>query len=98
MDGRHALYEALDRAAVPTRDAKRRGGWLPGLVDMGWRNRLGGYEGFPLRIAVHPRGVIPGFGFGPASTKDPALADTCCALRQHPDPRGPSVGQPALGP
>jgi hypothetical protein len=99
LDGRHVLYEALDSSAVPTRDAKRRGGgWLPGLADIGWSNRLGWYEGFHLLIAVNPRGVITGFGFGPASTKDQALADTFFALRQHPDSRCPSVGQPALGP
>ena len=34
-------FEALDTTAVPTRDAKRRGrGWLPGLADIGWSNRL----------------------------------------------------------
>ena len=39
-------YEALDSSGIPTRDAKRRGaGWLPGWAAMGWRNRLGGYEG-----------------------------------------------------
>lgn len=56
-DGRHGLYEALDSSAMPTQDAKRRGaGWLPGLADLGWSNRLGWYEGFPLRMAVNPRG------------------------------------------
>jgi hypothetical protein len=97
--GRHVLYEALESSAVPPRDAKRRGagGW-PGLVDSGWRNRLGWYEGFHLPMAVNPPGVITGFGVGPASTKDQALADTCFALRQHPDSRCPSVGPPALGP
>ena len=35
-------YEALDSSGIPTRDAKRRGaGWLPGLADIGWSNRLG---------------------------------------------------------
>ena len=35
-------YEALDSAAVPTRDAKRRGaGWLAGQADLGWSHRLG---------------------------------------------------------
>src|ERR671922_2914451 len=47
------LYEALDSAGVPTRDAKRRGaGGLPGLADIGWRNPLGWYEGFHLLLAV----------------------------------------------
>ena len=55
-------YEALDSAGVPTRDAKRRGsGWLPGLADIGWSNRLGWYEGFHLLTAVTPVGVITGF-------------------------------------
>jgi hypothetical protein len=92
-------YEALDSSGVPTRDAKRRGtGWLPGLADIGWSNRLGWYEGFHLLIAVNPVGVITGFGFGPASSKDQSLAETFFALRRHPHPGLPSVGAPALGP
>jgi hypothetical protein len=48
-----APYEALDTAAVPTRDAKRRGGgWLAGLADIGWSNRLGWFEGLRLLLAV----------------------------------------------
>ena len=92
-------YEALDSSGVPTRDAKRRGaGWLPGLADSGWSNRLGWYEGFHLLIAVNPVGVITGFGFGPASSKGQPLAETFFALRRHPHPGLPSVGAPALGP
>jgi Transposase DDE domain len=99
LDGRHGLYEALDGSAVPTRDAKRRGaGWLPGLADIGWSNRLGWYEGFHLLMAVNPRGILTGFGVGPASAKDQPLAETFFALRQQPHPGYPSVGQPALGP
>jgi Transposase DDE domain len=99
VDGRHGLYEALDSTAVPTRDAKRRGaGWLPGLADIGWSNRLGWYEGFHLLMAVHPRGVITGFGFGPASAKDQPLAETFFALRPLPHPRCLGVGKPALAP
>lgn len=80
LDGRRGLYEALDTSAVPTRDAKRRGaGWLPGLADIGWSNRLGWDEGFPLRMAVNPRGIMTGFGVGPASAKDQPLADTFLA-------------------
>ena len=95
----HCVYEALDSAGVPTRDAKRRGaGWLPGLADIGWSNRLGWYEGFHLLIAVNPVGVIPGFGFAPASTQDQPLADTFFALRRQPLPQLPSVGAPARGP
>ena len=99
LDGRHALYEALDGTAVPTRDAKRRGaGWLPGLADIGWSNRLGWYEGFHLLMAVNPRGIITGFGVGPASAKDQPLAETFLALRRQSHPSYLSVGTPALGP
>ena len=92
-------YEALDSSGVPTRDAKRRGpGWLPGLADIGWSNRLGWYEGFHVLLAVNPVGAITGFGFGPASTKDQPLAETFFALRRHAHPRLPSVGAPARGP
>ncbi len=91
---RQHLYEALDCSGVPTRNAKRRGrGWLPGLADIGWSNRLGWYEGFHLLMAVTPDGVITGFGFGAASTKDQPLADTFFALRHAPQPHLPSVGQ-----
>jgi hypothetical protein len=99
LEGRHGLYEALDSSAVPTRDAKRRAaGWLPGLVGVGWSNRLGWYEGFHLLMAVNSRGVITGFGFGPASTKDQPLAETFFALRRQPHPRCLGVGKPAPGP
>jgi len=92
-------YEALDSSGVPTRDAKRRGaGWLPGLADMGWSNRLGWYEGGHLLLAVNPVGVITGFGCGAASTKDQPLAETFFALRRSPQPGLASVGAPARGP
>ena len=92
-------YEALDSSGIPTRDAKRRGaGWLPGVAAMGWSNRLGWYEGFHLLLAVNPIGVITGFGFGPASTKDQPLAETFFALRRHPHPGLASAGAPACGP
>jgi hypothetical protein len=92
-------YEALDSSGIPTRDAKRRGaGWLPGLADIGWSNRLGWDEGFHLLLAVNPVGMIPGFGCGPASTKDHSLAETFFALRRHPHPGLASVGAPACGP
>ena len=92
-------YEALDSSGVPTRDAKRRGaGWVPGLAEIGWSNRLGWYEGFHLLVAVNPVGVITGCGFGPASSKDQPLAETFFALRRHPHPGLLSVGAPALGP
>jgi hypothetical protein len=84
---------------VPSRDAKRRGaGWLPGLAEIGWSNRLGWYEGCHVLLAVNPWGMITGFGFGPARTKDQPLAETFCALRRHPHPALASVGAPACGP
>jgi Transposase DDE domain len=99
LAAQRCLYEALDSSGMPTRDAKRRGaGWLPGLADIGWSNRLGWYEGFHLLLAVNPVGVITGFGFGPARTKDQPLADTFVALRRQPHPGLASVGAPALGP
>jgi hypothetical protein len=99
LAAQRCAYEALDSSGVPTRDAKRRGaGWLPGLADIGWSNRLGWYEGFHLLMAVNPVGVITGFGFGPASHKDQPLAATFLALRRYPHPGLPSVGAPALGP
>lgn len=99
LGGQGSTYQALDAAAVVTRDAKRRGaGWLAGLVDIGWSNRLGWYEGFHLLTAVSPLGVITGFGFAPASTKDQPLAETFFALRRFPHPRLASVGEQASGP
>ncbi len=99
MKARRCPYEALDSSAVPVRDAKRRGeGWLPGYADVGWSNSLGWYEGFRLLVAVSPAGVITGFGFASASTKDQPLAETFFAARHEPNPRLPSVGSAALGP
>jgi hypothetical protein len=99
LAAQHCLYEALDSSGIPTRDAKRRGaGWLPGLADIGWSNRLGWYEGVHLLLAVNPVGVITGFGFGPASTKDQPLAAPFFALRRQPHPGLASVGAPARGP
>jgi Transposase DDE domain len=99
LAAQRCLYEALDSSGVPTRDAKRRGaGWLPGLADIGWSNRLGWYEGFHMMLAVNPLGVITGFGLGAASTKDQPLADTFFALRRHPQPQWLGAGAPAQGP
>ena len=99
LQARHVAYEALDCSGVPTRNAKRRGsGWLPGIADIGWRNRLGWYEGLHLIMAVNPTGVITGCGFGAASTKDQPLAETLFALRHTPAPQLPGVGRPADGP
>ena len=60
MGTRGCPYEALDSAAMPVRDAKRRGmGWLAGQADIGWSNRLGWYEGFKLLVAVSPTASSP---------------------------------------
>jgi hypothetical protein len=92
-------YEALDTSAMPVRDAKRRGeGWLAGYADIGWSNHLGWFEGFRLLVAVDPVGLITGFGFGSASTKDQSLAETFLAVRHRPNPALPSVGRVSLGP
>jgi hypothetical protein len=97
--GATAAYEALDASAMPVRDAKRRGGgWLAGYADIGWSNSLGWYEGFRLLIAVNPKGVVTGFGFASASTKDQPLAETFFALRSRPDLGLRSVGSAASGP
>jgi hypothetical protein len=104
LRAQHCAFEALDAMGVPTRDAKRRGvGWLPGLADIGWSNRLGWYEGFHLLLAVNPEGIMTGYGFGGASSKDQALAETFFALRTQAHRhrhrhRLPSVGAPAQGP
>jgi hypothetical protein len=91
--------EALDSTGVPTRDAQRRGaGWLPGVAESGWRNRLGWYAGCQRLVAVNPGGGMTGCGCGSASTTAPPLADTGFALRRGPHSRVPSVGAPALGP
>jgi hypothetical protein len=99
MKAQRCPYEALDASAMLVRDAKRRGaGWLAGYADIGWSNSLGWYEGFRLLVAVNPAGVITGFGFACASTKDQPLAETFFALRCEPNPRAPSVGSAAAGP
>lgn len=94
-----APFQALDGSAVPTRNAKRRGGgWLDGQADIGWSNNLGWYEGVLLLTAVTPDGVLTGFGVGPASAREHQLAETFLAARRRPDPRLPTVGASAAGP
>jgi len=98
LQGQHCAYEALDSSAVPTRDAKRRGGgWLAGQADIGWSNHLGWYEGFHVLTSVNPQGVITGFSFAPASAKDQRLAEDFFAFRHAPHPRLPTLGGPAQG-
>jgi hypothetical protein len=88
LGARRCPYEALDSSAMPIRDAKRRGeGWLAGQADIGWSNSLGWYEGFRLLVSCDPRGVITGFGFASASTKDQPLAETFFAVRAQPSAR-----------
>jgi hypothetical protein len=77
-------FEALDRAPAPTRNVKRRGrGWLAGQADLGLSKRLGFFHGFGVLLSVHPEGAITGYGFGPASAKDQALAEVFFAARHR---------------
>ena len=93
-------YEALDLTAAPTRNPKRRGsGWLAGQADVGWSNRLGWFVGFKVLASCTPQGVISGFGFAPASSKDQPFAESFLALRHQARGRAhlPSVGWPTRG-
>jgi hypothetical protein len=93
-----APYEVLDGTAVPTRNAKRRGrGWLVGLADIGKCLRRGWIYGLRLLVCTTPAGIISGWGVGPASSNDRALAETLFAGRATPLPRLASVGTPASG-
>lgn len=81
------LYEALDTSAVPVRDVKRRGvGWLSEFINIGYSGRIGWYEGFHLLTSVTSVGVVTGWGFGQASSKDQPLAESFFAARalSHP--------------
>jgi hypothetical protein len=89
-------YEAIDGRAVPTRNAKRRGrGWLAGIADIGKCLRRGWIEGLRLLVSTTPEGIVTGWGVGPASANDRALADTLLAQRAAPLAALPSAGQPA---
>jgi hypothetical protein len=86
-------YEALDGSAVPTRNAKRRGcGWLAGIADIGRCLRRGWIEGLRLLVSCTPEGIVTGWGVGPASTNDRALAETFFAQRAASSPGLPSGG------
>lgn len=99
LQARTTLYEVIDSSGVVTRDAKRRGrGWLCGIAEIGWSNRIGWYEGLRLLCSINPVGVITGFGFASAREKDQPLAETFFALRRYPHPDLQSVGRPALCP
>ncbi|MDQ3696324.1 MAG: transposase [Chloroflexota bacterium] len=96
LDAAAALYEVLDGTAVPTRNAKRRGrGWLAGPTDIGKCLRRGWIHGLRLLVCTAADGIVTGWGVGPASTNDRALAETLFAARTVPQPRLPSVGTPA---
>lgn len=51
------------------------------------QHSLGWYEGFRLLVSCDPQGVITGFGFASASTKDQPLAETFFAVRAQPNAR-----------
>jgi hypothetical protein len=96
LGARASEYEVLDGTAAPVRHVKRSGaGWLGGEVAIGKSSRLGWYEGFVVLIAASPTGVITGYGFAPANTKDQALAETFLAARRAAPARLPSVGRPS---
>lgn len=91
-------YESSDGTGVPTRTAKRRGaGWVPQLADSGKWTRRGWSESIRLRLRVIPQGAITGFGLGPASTHDRALAETFLILRAQAAPPLSSIGPPVSG-
>ncbi len=99
LGARDCPYESLDSSGVATRNSKRRGpGWLAGLANIGWSNRLGWFEDFRLLLSANPAGIITGFAFAPASTNDRAMAESFFALRCTPGESLPSVGAPAHGP
>jgi hypothetical protein len=96
LDATAASYEALDGTAVPTRNAKRRGrGWLAGIADIGKCLRRGWIEGLRLLVSTTPEGAVTGWGVGPASANDRALAETLFAQRAAPAPALPSAGHAA---
>ena len=88
LAAQHGLYEALDSSGLPTRDAKRRGaGWLPGLADIGWSNRLGWYEGFHLLLAVNPCRGDHGLWLWPRQHEGSALGRHLLCSATPPPPR-----------
>ncbi len=93
-----APYEAMDGTAVPTRNAKRRGrGWLAGIADIGKCLRRGWIHGLRLLVCAAPNGPVTGWGVGPASANDRALADTLLAQRGAATPVLASAGSTARG-
>ncbi|MBW7886168.1 MAG: transposase [Caldilineaceae bacterium] len=89
-------YEALDTMGCRVRNVNRRGrGWLAGICDRGYCNRLRLFEGFQVMTACTPQGLLTGFGLAPASTKEQPMAETFLAARACQHPRLPEVGQPS---
>ena len=86
-----AFPQGTPNAGAPPFGKLRR---LAGQADIGWSNRLGWYEGFHLLLSVNPQGVITGFSFAPASTKDQRLAEDFFTFRHTPHPRLPTLGAP----
>jgi hypothetical protein len=92
-------YEILDGMGVAVRNNKRIGpGWLDGMANTGWSNRLGWYDGFHVLTAVDRIGVVTGYAVAPASTKDQPYAEDFLAARAQPHERLPMVGRRARGP
>lgn len=88
-------YEVLDANAVPTRSCNRRGtGWLKGQIDKGIGSRVGWYRGFYLLASCDAKGVLTGWGFGMASTKDQPLATALLHARFDHHQRLPTAGEP----
>jgi hypothetical protein len=78
-------YEVLDGMGVAVRNNKRIGpGWLDGMANTGWSNRLGWYDGFHVLTAVDRIGVVTGYAVAPASTKDQPYAEDFFAARAKP--------------
>jgi hypothetical protein len=84
---------------VAVRNNKRIGlGWLDGMANTGWSNRLGWYDGFHILTAIEPDGVLTGYAVAPASTKEQPYAEDFLATRTFANPRTAMAGQPAKGP
>lgn len=88
-----APFEILDTTACPTRNRHRGGsGWLAGQADIGWSSRLQWYEGFNVLLATTREGVITGFGFGAASSKEQHLTEAFLSDRARAESSLPSAG------
>jgi len=98
LGSQNQLYEVLDGMGVKVRNHRRRGrGWLAGIAQIGFSNRLGWYEGFHLLTAVDPKGVLTGFAVAPASVNEQPFAEDFLAARAAPVARLAMVGQNATG-